>query len=126
MQPDLHSRFASERLKDDHAGLQPKDDGTATLEPESITIRPLQRGYAQAQKDPESAVTALVEADSGLDREAAQAQVDAVAPAWTAGASRYGELREDVLREWAAWDVEFGILEKEPDVARAFDLTLVP
>jgi hypothetical protein len=41
MQPDLHSRFASERLKDDHDGIQPEDDGTATLEPETITIRPL-------------------------------------------------------------------------------------
>lgn len=41
MQPDLHSRFASERLKDDHEGLRPDEDGTATLEPESITIRPL-------------------------------------------------------------------------------------
>ena len=41
MQPELHSRFASERLKDDHDGLQPGDDGTATLQPESITIRPL-------------------------------------------------------------------------------------
>ena len=41
MQPELHSRMASERLKDDHDGLQPEDDGTATLEPESITIRPL-------------------------------------------------------------------------------------
>ncbi len=41
MQPDSLSRFASERLKDDHDGIQPEDDGTATLEPESITIRPL-------------------------------------------------------------------------------------
>jgi len=41
MQPDSPSRFASERLKDDHGGIQPEDDGTATLEPESITIRPL-------------------------------------------------------------------------------------
>ena len=91
----------------------------------AATIRALQRGYTQAQTDPESAVTALVDADSGLDRETAQAQVDAVAPAWTAGARAYGELREDVLREWAAWDVEFGILESEPDVERAFDTSLV-
>ena len=42
MQPELHSRVASERLKDDHAGLEPEPDGTATLEPETITIRPLQ------------------------------------------------------------------------------------
>ena len=41
MQPDSLSRFASERLKDDHDGITPEDDGTATLEPESITIRPL-------------------------------------------------------------------------------------
>ena len=90
----------------------------------AATIRALQRGYTQAQADPESAVTALVDAGSGLDREAAQAQLDAVAPAFTAGASVYGELREDVLREWAAWDVEFGILEHPPDVRRAFDLSL--
>jgi len=41
VQPELHSQFASERLKDDHAGLEPEPDGTATLEPETITIRPL-------------------------------------------------------------------------------------
>jgi putative hydroxymethylpyrimidine transport system substrate-binding protein len=91
----------------------------------AAAIRALQRGYMQAQTDPESAVTALVDADSGLDREAAQAQLDAVGPAFTAGARGYGELREDVLREWAAWDVEFGILEQRPDVRRAFDFSLV-
>jgi putative hydroxymethylpyrimidine transport system substrate-binding protein len=89
------------------------------------TIRALQRGYTQAQSDPESAVTALVDADSGLEREAAQAQLDAVAPAFTAGARTYGQLREDVLRAWADWDVEFGILDEKPDVRRAFDTTLV-
>ena len=41
MQPDSLSRFATERLKDDHDGIQAEDDGTATLQPESITIRPL-------------------------------------------------------------------------------------
>jgi putative hydroxymethylpyrimidine transport system substrate-binding protein len=91
----------------------------------AATIRALQRGYTQAQADPESAVTALLDADTGLDRAAAQAQLDAVAPAFTTGARAYGELREDVLREWARWDVEFGILEREPDLDRTFDFTLV-
>jgi ABC-type nitrate/sulfonate/bicarbonate transport system substrate-binding protein len=91
----------------------------------AATIRALQRGYTQAQTDPESAVTALVDADSGLDRAAAQAQLDAVAPAFTAGARAYGELREDVLRQWSRWDVEFGILEHEVDLSRAFDFSLV-
>src|SRR5688500_3909722 len=54
------------------------DEDRAVVE---ATIRALQRGYTQAQADPESAVTALVDADSGLDRAAAQAQVDAVVPA---------------------------------------------
>jgi putative hydroxymethylpyrimidine transport system substrate-binding protein len=91
----------------------------------AAAIRALQRGYTQAQVDPESAVTALVDADSGLDRSAATAQLDAVAPSFTAGARAYGELREGVLREWAAWDVEFGILDERPDVDEAFDLSLV-
>jgi hypothetical protein len=41
MHPDLHTRVASERLKDDHDGLEPEADGTPTLEPQTITIRPL-------------------------------------------------------------------------------------
>jgi hypothetical protein len=41
LHPELHSRVASERLKDDHDGLEPEADGTPTLEPEAITIRPL-------------------------------------------------------------------------------------
>ena len=48
MHPDLHSRHASERLKDDHAGLEPESDGIPTLSPESITIRPLHDGDAEA------------------------------------------------------------------------------
>jgi hypothetical protein len=48
VQPDLHSRFASERLKDDHSGLQPVEDGTPTLEPETITIRPLREADVPA------------------------------------------------------------------------------
>jgi hypothetical protein len=41
MHPELHSRFASERMKDDHSGLAPEREGTATLTTETITIRPL-------------------------------------------------------------------------------------
>ena len=88
-------------------------------------IRALQRGYRQAQAEPESAVSALLEAERGLERDDLDAQMDAVAPAFTAGARAIGELRPGVLREWAEWDVEFGILEREPDVEEAFDTTLV-
>jgi len=85
------------------------------------TIRALQRGYTQAQRDPESAVTAMLDAERGLDREDLNAQLDAVAPAFTAGARAFGELRPDVLAQWAEWDVRFGILKRPIDVAAAFD-----
>jgi ABC-type nitrate/sulfonate/bicarbonate transport system substrate-binding protein len=90
------------------------------------TIRALQRGYAEAQADPDSAVNAMTASVRGLDAGALNAQMDAVAPAFTAGAQVYGELRNDVLRAWADWDVRFGILKRAPDLARTFDETLVP
>jgi ABC-type nitrate/sulfonate/bicarbonate transport system substrate-binding protein len=88
-------------------------------------IRALQRGYLAAQDDPESALSAMTAAVSELDRDALAPQLDAVAPAFTAGARTYGELRPAVLRAWAKWDAEFGILKAPPDIAQAFDTTLV-
>ena len=85
------------------------------------TVRALQRGYGEAQNDPESAVAAMTAAEPGLDRAALTAQLDAVAPAFTAGARVFGQLRPAVLRAWARWDVKFGILSRPPDVGRAFD-----
>jgi putative hydroxymethylpyrimidine transport system substrate-binding protein len=89
------------------------------------TIRALQRGYAEVQKDPESAVETMADAEPGLDPEALRAQLDAVAPSFTEGVPAYGVLRPGVLRAWAAWDREFGILRRPLDVRRAFDTTLV-
>jgi ABC-type nitrate/sulfonate/bicarbonate transport system substrate-binding protein len=85
------------------------------------TIRALQRGYAQAQREPAQAVAAMTAAVPGLDAHALRQQLDAVAPAFTSGTAYYGELHESVLRAWAAWDVRFGILHRAPDLARAFD-----
>ena len=89
------------------------------------TIRALQRGYGEAQADPESAVQTMAQAVRGLDPDELTAQMDAVAAAWTAGAAEFGQLRPAVLRRWAAWDLRFGILERPLDVGRAFDTTLV-
>jgi putative hydroxymethylpyrimidine transport system substrate-binding protein len=89
------------------------------------TIRALQRGYREAQIDPESAEQTMLQAVRGLDGDELAAQVDAIAPAWTAGAQTFGQLRPDVLRRWAAWDLRFGILDRPLDVSRAFDTTLV-
>jgi hypothetical protein len=60
-----------------------------------------------------------------LDRAALTEELDAVDEAFTAGARAFGQLKPEVLREWAAWDVEFGILREPLDIERAFDTSLV-
>ena len=89
------------------------------------TIRALQRGYGEVQRDPESAVAAMLAAEPRLDAAVLKTQLDAVAPAFTAGAPAFGALRPSTLRAWARWDQRFGILSGPLDVERAFDTTLV-
>jgi putative hydroxymethylpyrimidine transport system substrate-binding protein len=89
------------------------------------TIRALQRGYGETQRDPESAVAAMVAAEPGLDPGQLAAGLDAVDADFTAGARSFGQLRPRVLEAWARWDERFGILRAPLDVARAFDTSLV-
>ncbi len=84
------------------------------------TVDALRRGYGDALTDPESAITALVERNPGVERAAAQRGFDAVSPAFTAGARRFGELDRARLDAWARWEARFGVTERPPDVARAF------
>ena len=90
------------------------------------TIRALQRGYGETQRDPESAVSAMLAAEPDLDRDSLSAQLDAVDEAFTAGARAFGQLRAGRRCEaWARWDVRFGILDRPPDIGRTFDTSLV-
>jgi putative hydroxymethylpyrimidine transport system substrate-binding protein len=86
------------------------------------TIRALRRGYEAAIDDPESAVSALTDADPSLDRTLTAAQLDAVSPAFAAGATHFGELDPGRLARWARWEQRVGIVRRAPDVARAFDV----
>jgi putative hydroxymethylpyrimidine transport system substrate-binding protein len=86
------------------------------------TVDALRRGYDDALADPESAISALVQRNPSLDRDAAERGFDAVSPAFTAGARRFGELDRARLGAWARWEARFGITERPPDVARAFEL----
>jgi ABC-type nitrate/sulfonate/bicarbonate transport system substrate-binding protein len=111
--PELVLAVTRETLEDDAPEIR-------------ATIRALQRGYGEVQRDPESAVAAMLAAEPRLDEATLTAQLDAVDEAFTAGSRGFGRLRRDVLEAWARWDVEFGILEDRPDVDRAFDFELVP
>ena len=85
------------------------------------TIRALRRGYEATINDPESAVSALTDAEPTLKRVLTLKELDAVSPSFTAGASFYGELNPTVLASWATWEQRFGIVKRKPDVAAMFD-----
>jgi putative hydroxymethylpyrimidine transport system substrate-binding protein len=84
------------------------------------TVRALRRGYEATINDPESAVSALTDAEPDLNRQLTEDQLDAVSPSFTAGASYYGELNPQHLAAWATWEQRFGIVKTKPDIAAAF------
>lgn len=58
----------------------------------AAAVRVLQRGYQQAQLEPDAAVQAMVQALPGLDTSALSAQLDRDSPSWSAGAPFLGAL----------------------------------
>lgn len=88
------------------------------------TIRALRRGYEGAINDPESAVSALTDAEPSLKRDLTAAELDAVSPSFTAGAAFYGQLQPDVLARWATWEQKFGIVKAKPNIAKMFDTSI--
>jgi putative hydroxymethylpyrimidine transport system substrate-binding protein len=84
-------------------------------------IRALRRGYEATINDPESAVSALTDADPTLERALTGRELDAVSPSFTAGARAYGVLDPKKLDAWATWEQRFGIVHRRPDVAAGFD-----
>lgn len=56
-------------------------------------VRTLQRGYTEANADPESAVQAILSRAPGLDQSALAAELDRVAASFTAGVPAFGYLR---------------------------------
>ena len=104
--PELVLCVSGETLRDDRPTV-------------AATVRALRRGYDEAIADPESAVEALVDR-AGVKRDQTERELDAVSPAFTEGATRYGALDPAELRAWARWEARFGITKRPPDVARAF------
>jgi ABC-type nitrate/sulfonate/bicarbonate transport system substrate-binding protein len=85
------------------------------------TVRAIRRGYDAAIDDPESAVSALQDAEPDLNRTLTSEELDAVSPSFTAGATAYGQLDPVKLAAWATWEQRFGLTKKKPDVAAMFD-----
>ena len=80
-------------------------------------VAALRAGTAAAAADLPGAAAAVARRAEG-DRALTDAQLRAVAPAFAPPLS----LRRRALEGWAAFDTRFGILDRRPDVDRAFSL----
>jgi putative hydroxymethylpyrimidine transport system substrate-binding protein len=91
--------------------------GTLRQRPDQVkaTLDRLRHATVAALRDREATIAKLVEA-SGADEQLMRAQLDAVAPALLPPM----RLDRAALEGWARFDARFGILERPPDVDRAF------
>jgi putative hydroxymethylpyrimidine transport system substrate-binding protein len=74
------------------------------------------RGYDFTERHPERALNDLLAANGSLERADQQAQLKALLPDL-----QPQPFDPSVLRAWAAWDLEHGLLERPLDVGSAFE-----
>lgn len=88
-------------------------------------VRALVRGYSFTLAQPAAAAADLEARVPGLDHRLVASQLAALLGAFRAPVSgRVGALDPAVLRAWARWEPEFGVVHSRPDVATAFDVKL--
>jgi NitT/TauT family transport system substrate-binding protein/putative hydroxymethylpyrimidine transport system substrate-binding protein len=83
----------------------------------NAVVAATRRGYAFVEQQPAQALDDLLAANPALDRADQQAQLNALLPDL-----HPAPFDPRVLREWAAWDLEHGLLERPLDLGAAFDL----
>jgi putative hydroxymethylpyrimidine transport system substrate-binding protein len=79
------------------------------------------RGYELAVREPDRALDDLLAEVPSLERGEQQAQLDALLPDLAPA-----PFDPAVLKAWANWDLEHGLLERPLDVGAAFELGLQP
>jgi NitT/TauT family transport system substrate-binding protein/putative hydroxymethylpyrimidine transport system substrate-binding protein len=84
------------------------------------TVAALKAGTEAASSDPNLALDPIAKAGGG-DRDLVRAQLAAIRPALSPAL----RLDRRALDGWAAFDERFGILERKPDVGRAFSFDVV-
>jgi ABC-type nitrate/sulfonate/bicarbonate transport system substrate-binding protein len=96
---------------------------TLTDNPNAVqgAVSALQRGYREADIDPDSAAQALVTAVPRLKRATVAADLDRLGPDFQGTLPTFGELDPARLRAWAAWEPRTGLVKRPPDAERAFD-----
>jgi ABC-type nitrate/sulfonate/bicarbonate transport system substrate-binding protein len=89
-------------------------------------LRALARGYVFADRNSVRSAQDIVRAQPGLDRQLVQRELLTTTAIFFPADRRWGQLDPATLRAWAVWEARFGIVKRPPDVARAFDGSLVP
>jgi putative hydroxymethylpyrimidine transport system substrate-binding protein len=88
-------------------------------------VRALAGGYSMTVEHPDESIADLRKAVPGLDAADLHQQLTALGPALKGPEGRIGALDPATLTRWAAWEAKFGIVKRPPNVARAFDTSLV-
>jgi len=90
-------------------------------------VRALRTGYERTVDDPPAAASALMDGVDGLNRNVVDAQLDAITPELIGAGERWGAFDRARMAAWAAWEQEFGIVKRRPDIDRlfAFDVSAV-
>jgi ABC-type nitrate/sulfonate/bicarbonate transport system substrate-binding protein len=93
---------------------------TIDEDPELVdaVVEATSRGYAFASAHPDLALDDLLAAEPALDRADQRDQLDALGPDL-----RPAPFNPQVLREWAAWDLEHNLLDRPFDIEDAFQLS---
>jgi len=114
-------------FKVDEYGAPPYPELILTTSERTLEDRPelvedvvaaTERGYRFAESNPPRALADLLAADPSLRRADQQSQLGVLLPAL-----KPSPFDPRVLREWAAWDLEHGLLSKKLNVDEAFDLS---
>ena len=125
----LAGKLPTREFRVDDFGAPPYPELVLATTPEKLdadadgiaaTVAAIGEGYDEVVADPEAGLDALTAAVPELDRESQRAQLEAVLPA-------FGDTRAfdpAVLREWAKWDAEHGIVEQPPDIGKTFDFSI--
>jgi putative hydroxymethylpyrimidine transport system substrate-binding protein len=85
------------------------------------TLLAIRDGEAVVRADPAAAVAQIAQEAQTTDRGLVAAQLRAVAPIFAPGL----RLDRPLLERWAAFDARIGIVRRPPDVARAFDFSVL-
>jgi putative hydroxymethylpyrimidine transport system substrate-binding protein len=79
------------------------------------------QGLRDTLADPDAAARDIAQAAETSDVELVRAQLEAVAPVFAKGL----KLDREVIERWADFDARIGIVDRRPDVQKAFEFTLL-